>query len=294
MRFISVLLLLATLGWGGCQQKPPVAPPDTYEVRGVVRSVEPGKKTIVIKHEAVTNYMVAMTMPFDVRDTNELAGVKSGDAVLFRLNVTEKDGWVDRIRVLSNSPVAADSWAPESPVRFVTSTPVLKVGDPLPDYSFTNEFGKTVKFSDYRGQAVAFTFIFTRCPFPNFCPRMTDNLSQALKQLRQRTDAPTNFHLLSISFDPKYDTSETLLKYGERFNYDPIKWSLVTTDFDQLERLTGHFELQFVKNVPIEQQNHNLRTVVIDTQGKVAGLFPSNDWEVGDLVESIVRAAQVK
>ena len=268
--------------------------PKTFEVHGVVRSIDAAKRTVVIKHEEVTNYMAAMTMPFDVRTTNELTGLKAGDGILFRLNVTEKDGWIDRIRIVSNSPVVTDQWGTTPEVRFAPTTAVLKVGDPLPDYVFTNELGKTVHLADFRGQALAFTFIFTRCPFPNFCPRMTDNLSRALKQLRLRTDAPTNFHLLSVSFDPKNDTPEILQKYGQRFNYDPEKWSLVTGDFSQIEKLAGHFELYFAKNVGVEQQNHNLRTVVIDTKGNVSALLPSNDWEVGDLVDAIIKAAQVK
>jgi protein SCO1/2 len=266
--------------------------PRTYQVHGVVKKLEPDGKTALIQHEEVPGFMMAMTMPFDVKNTNELRGLRAGDSVLFRLNITEKDGWIDQVRVLSNSaPLAPET---NEITRFVPVSRVLKSGDPLPDYVFTNELGQVIRLADFRGQAIAFTFIFTRCPYPDFCPRVTDNLSRTLKELRKRQDAPTNFHLFSITFDPGYDTPATLKAYGSRFNYDPAKWSLLTGDFEQIEKIAGNFELFFAKNVPVGQQNHNLRTVVVDTKGIVRAVLPSNDWEVGDLVEAIVAAAKGK
>ena len=298
------VLSTALLAWvallTGCDSR--VAPPadpeagvTNYPARGVVQAVRPDGKTVVIKHEEIPGYMMAMTMPFEARPTNDLAGVKAGDTVAFRLRVTEKDGWIDQLKVITPAPATntpGTNAAP--PFRILPNVPELKAGDALPNYAFTNEVGRTVQLADYRGQALAFTFIFTRCPFPNFCPRMSDNLSLTQKRLKATPDAPANWHLLSVSFDPEYDTAERLAQYGRRFGQDPAHWSLVNGSFDQIERLAGHFGLYFGRNVGITEQNHNLRTVVVDAAGKVQQVFVGNEWSVDDLVAAITEAAKAK
>ncbi|MSU31091.1 MAG: redoxin domain-containing protein [Pedosphaera sp.] len=263
--------------------------PSEYMVRGVVRQLTLGGTSLVVKHEEVPGFMPAMTMPFDVRDTNELARIKPGDLIQFRMLITTNDGWIDRIQVLgtvTNTP------ADPSPIRFASSVPVLNAGDPLPDYVLTNELGKTIRLSDFSGKVLVFTFIFTRCPYPDFCPRMTDHFSRTLKKLASNPSASTKVHLLSISFDPERDTPELLLAYAERYAYDPKKWSLATGAWDQLEPLTGHFGLVFGRDVPPEKMEHNLRTVVVRPSGKIQAVINSNEWDVDDLIREIEAAAK--
>lgn len=191
-----------------------------YAVTGMVREVKMDGRTVVVRHEKIPGYMEAMTMPFEVREPKELAGVGAGDKVMFRMRVTEKEGWIDRVQVLAKSKL--DAVPPDPTFRQVRDVDPLKVGDLMPDYHFTNEMGHAVGLSDYRGRAFAFTFIFTRCPFPNFCPRMTSNFADVVK-LMPRAGGVTNWHLFSISFDPEYDTPNRLKVYGERNGpaYDP-------------------------------------------------------------------------
>jgi protein SCO1/2 len=289
-------MILAALGLGltACKKAEPVEEeevPREYEVRGVIRKLDLQRRSIVVKHEEIPGFMTAMTMPFDVRDTNELTKVKPGDRILFRLLVTTNDGWIDRIRVLGADTNAAATPEPQ-PVRFTKNVPVLAPGDTLPDYVLTNELGKTIRLSDFRGQVLAFSFIFTRCPYPDFCPRISDNLSRASKRLASMPDAPKNVHLLSISFDPEHDTPAMLLAYAERYAYDPKKWSLASGGWDQLEPLTGHFGLIYSRDVPPDKVEHNLRTVVVTPSGKVHAILNSNEWEVDELVSQIVEAAK--
>jgi len=271
----------ALLALTACQKES--APEQTFTVKGVVRELEPDGKTIVIQHEAVSNYMDAMTMPFEVHDTNELRGLKPGDAVSFRLIITSKEGWIEGIRRLDKPP------APASPgVRISRAVVPLDEGDTLPDYHFTNELGEAVSLAQYRGGVLAFTFFFTSCPFPNFCPRLTGNFAEAAAQLRQTPGAPTRWHLLSISFDPKTDTPQRLLAYAQNAHYDPAHWSFLTGDPEQIGELADQFdEVFWTEGGSI---SHNLRTAVVDPQGRVRKIFQGNKWTSGDLVREMVQA----
>lgn len=301
-----MLLALAAVA-GGCQPADnaattaapgPAAAAESitnFTVRGVVQALREDGKTVVIKHEPVHHpdgslYMMAMTMPLEARPTNELAGVMVGDLVRFRMRVTRTDGWIDQLAVLGTAKPEPTNAAPAD-FRILPNVPELKPGDLVPNYTFTNQLGQSIQLADFRGQALAITFIFTRCPFPTFCPRMTDNFNKVMKQLRATPDAPKNWHLLSLSFDPEYDTPETLAGYGRRFGYDPAVWSLATGNFNVIERIAGNFGLYFGRNVSITEQNHNLRTVVIDPEGRVKEVLVGNEWTVEELVTLITQAA---
>ena len=262
--------------------------PREYSVRGVVRRVEPERRSVVVKHEEIPGFMPAMTMPFDVKEPKELNGLKPGDQISFRMLVTTNDGWIDRIQVVGSDTNAV---ATPPPVRITSSVPLLEAGSLLPDYTLTNELGRVIRLSEFRGQVLAFTFIFTRCPYPDFCPRMTDFFARAQKHLAGEPDAPKNVRFLSISFDPEHDTPELLRAYAERHNYDPSRWTLATGAWDQLEPLTGHFGLIFGRDVPPEKMEHNLRTVVVRPSGKIQAILPSNEWQSEDLIREIRAAA---
>jgi protein SCO1 len=262
--------------------------PREYSVRGVVRRVEPERRSVVVKHEEIPGFMPAMTMPFDVKEPKELNGLKPGDQISFRMLVTTNDGWIDRIQVVGSDTNAV---ATPPPVRITSSVPLLEAGSLLPEYTLTNELGRVIRLSEFRGQVLAFTFIFTRCPYPDFCPRMTDLFARAQKHLAGEADAPKNVRFLSISFDPEHDTPELLRAYAERHNYDPSRWTLATGAWEQLEPLTGHFGLIFGRDVPPEKMEHNLRTVVVRPSGKIQAILPSNEWQSEDLIREIRAAA---
>ncbi len=280
----------------GANSPAPGSPADAsitnYTVRGVVVGLGEDGKSVKVKHEEIPGYMMAMTMPFEARPTNELTGLMRGDQIEFRMRVTETDGWIDQVRILGTTKTEPTNAVND--IKVIPDVPELKAGDLVPNYTYTNELGRVIHLADYRGQALAITFIFTRCPFPTFCPRMTEQFGKVSKLLKSAPDAPPNWRLLSLSFDPDFDTPATLQVYGQRHQYDPARWSLATGSFNQIERLTGHFGLYFGRNVPIAQQNHNLRTVVLDTLGRVHEIFVGNEWTAEELVTSIRAAAAVK
>jgi protein SCO1/2 len=282
-RGLWVLLILTA-----CHKEsvPTPAPEQTFVVNGLVKELEPDGKTVVIQHEAISNYMAAMTMPFEVRDTNELRGLKPGDAITFHLIVTSKEGWIDTIIVRQKSPARSSAPAVAHVSR---AAALLDEGDMLPDYHFTNELGQAVSLGQYKGGEIAFTFFFTSCPFPNFCPRLTSSFAEAAAQLRRTPGAPARWHLLSISFDPKNDTPQRLLSYAKNAHYDPGEWSFLTGDADQIGELAD----QFGENFWTEggSISHNLRTVVVDANGRVRKIFQGNNWTSADLVREMVKAA---
>lgn len=274
----------------------PTAPPvisvtstQMFQVKGVVESVKAEAKTVRIRHDAIPGYMDAMTMPFEVRDTNELAGVNAGDSVTFRMFVTETDGWIDQIQKL-NVDANAASIPANAPIRIVRDVEPLDVGDLLPDYRFTNQVGQAVSLSQFRGQALALTFIFTRCPFPTFCPLMSNNFQKAQDALLANPNAPTNWHLLTISFDPEFDTPGQLKAYAARQHADPARWDFLTGTLVDITALSEQVGLQFWRD-PGGSINHNLRTVVVDARGRVQKIFIENKWTVEELTDEIIKAA---
>jgi len=265
----------------------------TYQVKGVVVSLGDDGKTVKIKHEEIPGYMGAMTMEFEVRGTNELNGLSTGDAVAFRMLVTDDDGWIDQIRKLDAPKAEVPPQLPQG-IRVVRDVEPLEAGDLLPEYRFTNQSGKIISTLDYRGRALALSFIFTRCPFPTFCPRVTGGFAEAQQILLTNQPALTNWHLLSLTIDPEYDTPAILKDYAQRNGGVPRYWTYATGSLLDLTAIAEQFGLQFWRDTPGGLPNHNLRTVVIDPSGRVQTNFIGNTWTGAQLAEEIIKAAQPK
>jgi len=282
------------------QQGASIPPPPTvaktnlqiYQVKGVIRELVPERKKVKIAHEEIPNYMEAMTMMLDVRDTNELAGLQMGDTVSFRMLVTDDDGWIDQLKKIEGPRTPL----PPEPATFrrVRDVEPLAVGDMLTDYTFTNSLGRIVQLSEFRGRALAITFIFTRCPFPTFCPRLSSSFSEAAEKLKATANGPTNWHLLSITIDPEFDTPARLQGYAQRYKADSNHWDHVTGALIDITAISEQFGLQFWRAKPDDPINHNVRTVVVDATGRIQWITPETDWKPDTLVEQMIRAARVK
>jgi protein SCO1/2 len=261
----------------------------TYEVKGVVKEVMPERKKAKIAHEEIPGYMEAMTMLLDVKDAAELKDLQAGDNIMFRMVVLENDGWIENIRKLDGprTPLPADP-----PLRRVAIVEALGVGDAVPEYTFTNMLGQVVKLSELKGRAVGLTFIFTRCPFPTFCPRLNTSFQQAHNKLKASTSGVTNWTLLSITMDPEYDTVTRLKDYAQRYNPDTNHWQFVTGDLTDITAIGEQFGLQFWRPKPNDPISHNVRTVVIDAKGRVQWISNDNEFKSDDLVDQMMKAAR--
>lgn len=282
-----VLLLLAAIGFWCCGCDKPAASPASRQqflARGVVKEIK--SNSLLVAHEEITNYMPAMTMSFRARQTNELAGLNAGDEISFRLVVTADQSWIEQIR-----KTGARSVAPLSPLPQPTNKPAQFRLTDIPDFMFTNEFGQRVSLRQFQGQALAFTFFFTRCPIPEYCPRLAKNFQGASERLVQMSDAPTNWHLLSISFDP-FDTPAALRAYAQSYHYNSNHWTFLTGPVAQVRDFADGFGVRITPEGGTF--THNFRTVVFDAAGRL-----QNSWMIGGdttdhLVSEILQAAQAR
>ena len=278
----SVIFWSALLIW--CSAKSALPSADAARVflaRGVIEELP--LPTVVIRHEAISNYMDAMTMPFKAADPAELAGFHRGDRVTFQLHVTDTNSWVDhfvRIGTTQLSAATALAAAPDSGHDSKYD---------LLHYKFTNELGQAVSLSDFPGQALAVTFFYTRCPLPDYCPRLSKNFAEAQHHLETMAHAPANWHFISISFDPEFDTPAMLQAYGRSYQYDPAHWSFLTGPVDKIR------ELAFRCGVTLQDNNgvinHNFRTLIINAGGHLQTTFFMGGDLSGPIVDEIVKAA---
>jgi protein SCO1/2 len=182
---------------------------DHYETRGVVRGFSPDRSAIEIQHENIPGFMPSMTMPFVARSVKEVADLKTGEAISFRMTVTQKDFWIDNVKKIPREdvnvaePKQTSSTSTERDAR-------LKEGDEMPPFSLTNQNGERISLDTFRGQPFVLTFVFTRCPVPNFCPRMSNNFEELQTSIKTGSDSVAKTHLLSITLDPDYDTPKFL------------------------------------------------------------------------------------
>jgi protein SCO1/2 len=297
--FRAVLFLIfgSAIFVTGCNKSPQPAPSaksvqhtneQIFQVKGVVIAVKPQEKSITIKHEDIPDYMPGMTMPFDVKDTNELAGISAGDPVTFRLLVTDTEGWIDQIRKTGPKTNVLPA---NAPIRRARDVEPLNEGDVLPEYQFTNQFGKMFSTRDFKGQALAIEFLFTRCPLPNFCPFLANNFAEAQKQLLAMPNAPTNWHLLTISFDPEFDTPTVLKNYAAAHGADPAHWTFATGDKTEIYAIAEQFGV-LISRDENGGFSHNLRAAVIDTNGRVRKIFIGNEWKPEELTQEILKATR--
>ncbi len=255
-----------------------------FAAKGVVREFSSNDQTVTISHEAVSNFMDAMTMPFQVRDVKELAGLHPGDEVTFRLHVTQTDSWVDRIVRVGTVPLNESKPLPAEPLP-------AHGRNPLWYYKFTNELGQAVSLNDFHGQALAITFIYTRCPLPNYCPRLSRNFQEASQKLDSMSGGPTNWHLLSVSFDSQFDTPAVLQAYGDSYHYDPKHWSFLTGPPDKIAELAQQSGVRYEADSGLI--NHNFRTLIVDGNGHLQTVFPVSGDFSDSIVAEILRAAAV-
>jgi len=275
-------MALALLGCGRSTNSEERA--DHYDTRGVVRGFSPDRSTIEIQHENIPNFMPSMTMPFVARDPKQIADLKTGDAISFRMAVTQKDFWIENVKKIRREEVNVAEPKQTSSVS-TRGEARLKEGDEMPAFSLTNQNGDRVSLDTFHGQPFVLTFVFTRCPVPNFCPRMSNNFEelQAAIKASGRTLATTR--LLSITLDPGYDTPKVLNDYAAFHHADSKIWSFATGDEKEIDSLTRAFS--------VYRQNeggtisHGLATALINPNGTLERIWRGNAWTPAEVIEAV-------
>jgi protein SCO1/2 len=293
MKLLPYISALITLTLAGCK-------PDSQQnvaensnlkafegIHGIVREMAPDRKTVTVQHDKVPGYMPAMTMPFNVRDPQELDGIEVGADITFKLVVRTNEHWIQDIRFVA---LRTENMTNNAFVSRATGKE-LKPDDPLPDAELLAENGKTIRLSDFRGQVVAFSFFFTRCPLPEYCPRMSNNFAKAREALLARANAPANWLFLSISFDPEFDQPAVLASYADFYrggNAD--RWLFTAAPTNVLASFAPRLDLMVMRDGA--SFSHNLRTVVVDPKGRIFHQFDGNEWTPRQLADAILEAAQ--
>lgn len=259
--------------------------PREYELRGVVVAVDSARQEITIKHEDIPRFMPGMTMPFKVRDPRLLQGRVAGDLVRATLVVEESEAHLRALERTGSAPVPESSATPRPDI--------LDPGEPAPEATFTDEEGKTRRLSDWRGQVLAVTFIYTRCPIPNFCPQMDQHFKSAQDAIQNDPELRGRVRLLSVSFDPAYDKAPVLAARARQLKADPEIWSFLTGEREDLERFASRFGVSIVReDAPAQEIVHNLRTAVIDTNGRVSVILRGTEWSPPELTAALRKALE--
>jgi protein SCO1/2 len=291
VRYLVLMpLLCLALALPACHRSdPPDRSVRHYEVRGIVRGFAPDRSTIHVEHEAIPGLMPSMTMPFSVKDQRDIAEVKIGNGISFRMTITDKDLFIDQIKEIPASEVHV---AEPAPIR--SASPAvsarLREGDIIPPFTLTNQDGARVTLDTFRGQPFVLTFIFTRCPVPKFCPLISHNFSELQEAIKADAGAAGKTRLLSITLDPKFDTPEILKSYAQEQKADPQIWTFATGEPPEIEKLTQSFAV-FVQP-EAGTISHGLATALIDPEGHVVSIWRGNAWKPSEVIDDLRR--QVK
>jgi protein SCO1 len=267
-----LLILLAAAAGTACGRG------RTYQLQGQVLAVHPDQPAITIKHGDIRGFMPAMTMTFKVKDAALIRDRQPGDLVAATLVLRDNEAYLSTIRSTGRAPLTE---APPPPVPSI-----LPTGELVPDAVLTDHEGRTRRISEWRGQAIGVTFIYTRCPLPDFCPAMDRNFAQAQRQIAADPRLRGRAHLLSISFDPQYDTPAVLAQHAKRIGADPAYWTLLTGDREAVAAFGSSFGLTILPGATPEIV-HNLRTAVIDRDGRLAAILTGNAWTPGELLQHL-------
>jgi protein SCO1/2 len=295
MRYF-VLLITAIFLLAGCQPSGHTNPTASaeakrYDMKGTVVSVDKAKKRAKIDHQDIPGFMDAMTMDFPIHDDSVLAVLTPGSEVRAQLVVDSaaKDPyWLENISVIA----AADPNIPAPPVNENSA----QVGKEIPDFELTDQDGKRFSLTDYRGKALAITFIYSECPLPDYCIKMSANFSDLANRLKDDKELRDKIRLLSISFDPARDTPDKLKSYGMGYLGKDAKpdfaiWQLAVGSDKEVRSVADFFGLHYEVDPNDKTQfTHSLRTIVVSPEGKITKIFSGNEWTTDELLAELQRS----
>jgi protein SCO1/2 len=258
VRFVAFFALLLS----GCAQH--------FRAEGIVLRTDPARSAVVISHKPIDGYMPAMSMEFRAGHGENLRALSPGARIDFDLRVSKRESLVRHIRVQQA----------RSDFPIVPPANQVAIGSPVPDFTLTDQTAQDLHLSDLRGRVVAIDFIYTRCPLPDVCPRLSANFAFAAKRLRER---PVTF--LSISVDPEWDKPSVLTEYARRYSADPAQWRFLTGDPPRVREVAGLFGLTyFAEEGSI---THTIATAVIDREGRLAARIEGSRYRPEQLIDLI-------
>lgn len=277
-------------------EKAPEIEVKVYDLTGEVRAVNAAERELQIRHDEIPGFMKAMTMPFKVAEDVDMDDFRVGDLLEAKLRVEFEDGIVRDYNLLDPTVTkpALDS-GPSATLDLSGASPTVKVhprrlqpGDEVPDFAMTDQDGQTRRLADLRGKIVVLTFVYTRCPLPDFCPAMDRRFSELAQSLSRSADRSERVRLVSLSFDPEHDVPEVLKKHAAIRGAEPPLWTYAVASHEELAKIAPAVGLIYGpgKNEII----HNLCTAIIGPDGKLVRLeigAKNNAWTTADFLQTI-------
>jgi len=277
-RFYLLAAMSACLLLAGCRS----APERRFDLKGKVVAVDQGEKQVTLAHEKIPGFMDAMTMPFNVGDDWAMSVLAPGQEVEATLVVQEDRSWIENLRISKADDIKGSD----------LSNPVPKPGDEVPDFSLVNQDNRKIRLHRYRGRPLLLTFIYTRCPIPEYCPRTSSNFSQIHRSLKSVSEFGKRPHLLSISFDTDHDSPAVLRDYAARY-VKPVSfedWEFATGSPDEIKRITGYFGLMY--RPEFGQITHSLVTALIGPDGRIERIYLGNKWTAAQILADLKISSQ--
>ncbi len=283
MRTRTIIALAAISVAAACGRDTDVR---TYELTGQILVVKPETNEVLVKHEDIPGFMPAMTMPYTVDDPALLKDRAAGDLIKATLVVGIERAYLSAIAKTGSAPLPEDA---RTTIPAAAGVHILKAGDLVPDTSLVDQDGAPLSLKDVRGSAVAVSFIYTRCPLPQFCPLIDRRYGEVQKLVAADPALAGKVTLLSISFDPKFDRAEVLRAHAKKVGADEKVWRFATADEAIVDRMAAKFGINVIR----EQDGtitHNLRTAVIDPSGRVVSIVDNNTWTADQLARALKNA----
>jgi len=295
-RILLAALILVLAVAAGCHSNPK---PETqsatspnykvYHLRGKVVSTNPATGEVTLNHEAIPGFMDAMTMPYKLKDPGILSELHPGDTITADVLVSQNP---DADILLDHIVIVAQA-RPDYKPAVIYHVPAP--GDQVPDFKLRNQDNRAVHLDQFRGKTLLLTFIYTRCPLPNFCPLVTHNFAVIDRQLAATPALYAKTHLLCISFDPEHDTPERLRAYGAQYIGSDAKnafthWDFAVPTQTELLEMAKYFDIGITPG-PSDSITHTLSTTLIDAHGKVAQFYPGNEWTPDQVIADVKKTA---
>jgi protein SCO1 len=280
---VAIVRTLLTVLVAVCATLTACSRPRQYELRGQVLSIDRERHEVTVKHGDVSGLMSAMTMPFKVEDDRLLDGLTAGDLVKATLVVRKSNGYLSSIERTGHEPLAAGTALP--------AFDILEPGQQVPEVELTDDGGKSRTLADWRGRVLAVTFIYTRCPYPDFCPRMDQQFKRGQETILEDRQLRDHAALLSVSFDPNFDTVPVLAAHAKQAGADPRVWRFATGSPKVIETLASRFGVSVVREgTTADSVIHNLRTAIIGPDGTLREILSGNEWTSAELIDAMRRA----
>src|SRR6185503_3128177 len=273
--FAALVLAAAASACGGGGPAP-----REFEIVGQIQAVVPEKGEVTIKHQDIKGFMPGMTMPFKAA-AGVLEGRQAGDLVTGTLVVGEVDVHISKLTVTGHRELDPTTVLPSD------GSAIIQPGDPVKDAALIDQDGKTRRLSDWRGHRLALTFVYTRCPLPEFCPLMNQHF-RTVQGAIARTPALADVRLLSVTLDPAYDTPAVLKPFAAGAGADPTRWTFLTAEPKEAAAFMEQFGILVERDPSNEVQiTHNLRTAVIGADGRLKTVHTGNRWLPDELVADL-------